>query len=68
MHLFDEGETPRPLLAQLALRQHTIPKLRFFHGLTQSQIAERVGLSQTQVSRVLRQTLAFLRQGMTVAN
>lgn len=68
MCLIDEREALRPLLAQLAPRQRAILTLRFFHELTQSQIAERVGLSQMQVSRVLRQTLAFLQQGMTVAS
>jgi RNA polymerase sigma-B factor len=39
--------------------------LRFFHQLTQTQIAEQVGLSQMHVSRVLRRTLAFLQERMT---
>ncbi|MCA1836580.1 MAG: SigB/SigF/SigG family RNA polymerase sigma factor, partial [Actinobacteria bacterium] len=63
MGLIDEREALRPLLAQLAPRQRTILELRFFHELTQSQIAERVGLSQMHVSRLLRQTVAFLQQG-----
>ena len=66
--LIDEREALRPLLAQLAPRQRTILELRFFYELTQSQIAERVGLSQMHVSRLLRQTVAYLQQGMTVAN
>jgi RNA polymerase sigma-B factor len=36
--------------------------LRFFHQLTQTQIAEQVGISQMHVSRLLRQTLIFLRE------
>jgi RNA polymerase sigma-B factor len=35
--------------------------LRFFESLTQSQIAERVGISQMHVSRLLARTLARLR-------
>jgi len=35
--------------------------LRFFRGLTQSVIADEVGVSQMHVSRILSQTLAFLR-------
>jgi RNA polymerase sigma-B factor len=66
--LIDEREALRPLLAQLAPRQRTILELRFFYELTQGQIGERVGLSQMHVSRVLRQTLAFLQHGMVVAN
>ena len=68
MCLIDEREALRPLLTRLAPRQRTILELRFFHELTQSQIAERVGLSQMHVSRLLRQILAFLQERMTVAN
>lgn len=38
--------------------------LRFFAGMTQSQIAEDVGISQMHVSRLLARTLAKLRHGM----
>ena len=63
--LIDERETLRPLLAELAPRDCTILVLRFFHHLSQTQIAEQVGVSQMHVSRLLRQTLDFLRQRMT---
>jgi RNA polymerase sigma-B factor len=36
--------------------------LRFFGDLTQTQIAERVGISQMHVSRLLSQTLNTLRR------
>ena len=65
MCLIDDRETLRPLLAQLTPRQRTIVSLRFFHELTQDQIAKRIGLSQMQVSRLLRQILEFLHQRMT---
>ncbi|MTD47647.1 sigma-70 family RNA polymerase sigma factor [Conexibacter sp. W3-3-2] len=42
-------------------REREILRLRFEEDLTQSQIAERVGLSQMHVSRLLRQTLETLR-------
>jgi transcriptional regulator with XRE-family HTH domain len=35
--------------------------LRFFEGLTQSEIAERVGISQMHVSRLLSKSLEVLR-------
>jgi RNA polymerase sigma-B factor len=35
--------------------------LRFFEGLTQSEIAERLGISQMHVSRLLARSLAQLR-------
>jgi Sigma-70, region 4 len=44
----DDRETLRPLLAQLPSRDRTILALRFFHQLTQTQIAEQVGVSQMQ--------------------
>jgi RNA polymerase sigma-B factor len=39
--------------------------LRFFDGLTQTEIAEELGTSQVQVSRILRSTLVNLRGRMT---
>lgn len=63
--LIEDRETLRPLLAELAPREQTILALRFFRQLTQTQIAEQVGISQMHVSRVLRQTLAHLRDRMS---
>lgn len=54
-------EAVRPLLATLPERERTILLLRFFGNLTQTQIAEQVGISQMHVSRLLAQTLATLR-------
>lgn len=51
----------RPLLADLAERERTIVMLRFFGNLTQTQIADKVGISQMHVSRLLAQTLDRLR-------
>jgi RNA polymerase sigma-B factor len=45
-------------------RERTILMLRFFGNQTQTQIAERVGISQMHVSRLLAQTLASLREGL----
>jgi RNA polymerase sigma-B factor len=46
---------------RLSAREREILYLRFGRDLTQSQIAERVGVSQMQVSRLLRRSLARLR-------
>jgi RNA polymerase sigma-B factor len=62
--LIDDRATLRPLLAELAPREQKIIELRFFRQLTQTQIAEQVGISQMHVSRVLRQTLAVLQERM----
>jgi RNA polymerase sigma-B factor len=53
-----------PLIEQLPERERTILYLRFFKGMTQSRIAEQVGISQMHVSRLLTRILEFLRQGM----
>ncbi len=36
-------------------------RLRFYEGMTQSQIADRLGISQMHVSRLLARSLAQLR-------
>lgn len=57
----ENHEALRPLLEALPERERTVLVLRFFESLTQSQIAERVGISQMHVSRLLARTLARLR-------
>ncbi len=57
-----DQETVRPLLASLPERERTVLYLRFFESMTQSQIAERIGVSQMHVSRILERTLRELRQ------
>src|SRR5262249_36488964 len=42
-------------------RERMILQLRFFDGLTQSQIAQRVGISQMHVSRLIRRSLEKIR-------
>jgi RNA polymerase sigma-B factor len=54
----------RPLLAALDPRDQRILVLRFFYGMTQSQIAEEIGMSQMHVSRLLSRTLDRLRQAL----
>jgi RNA polymerase sigma-B factor len=51
----------RELLGHLDPRQRMIVYLRFFGQLSQSEIAERVGISQVHVSRLLRSSIAALR-------
>ncbi len=51
----------RELIAELPERERTIIYLRFFENLTQPEIAERVGVSQSYLSRILRKTLMDLR-------
>ena len=51
----------QPLLRQLAPREQRILALRFYRGCTQQQIADQVGVTQMQVSRLLSQSLGRLR-------
>jgi RNA polymerase sigma-B factor len=50
------------LLSRLPERQRDIVRLRFFGGLTQSEIGARLGISQVHVSRLLERSLAQLRE------
>jgi RNA polymerase sigma-B factor len=61
MDHIENREALRPLLAALPDRERTILRLRFFESLTQTQIAERLGISQMHVSRLLARSLAQLR-------
>lgn len=61
----DAGLVVRYLLDDLSNdRDRLIITLRFFHGMTQSQIATRIGVSQVQVSRLLRATLERMRDSL----
>ena len=57
-----------PALASLPEREQKIIVLRFFGNLTQTQIAERIGISQMHVSRLLARALATLRGQLTSAD
>ena len=57
----EDRDAVENLLAQLPERERTIVELRFYGGLSQSQIAERLGISQMHVSRLLRATLERMR-------
>jgi RNA polymerase sigma-B factor len=59
--LVEHREGLAPLLAALPERERRILLLRFFGGLTQTEIAVQVGLSQMHVSRLLSRTLTRLR-------
>ena len=64
----DYQQSLEPLLAELPERERTIVMLRFFGNLTQTQIADRVGVSQMHVSRLLAQTLVRLRERLESGN
>ena len=57
-------ESIKPLLDRLNAREKKILLLRFFKNMTQSQIAEEIGVSQMHVSRLLNRTLEQLRSSL----
>jgi RNA polymerase sigma-B factor len=59
---FTDSYSLAPHLDALPARERTILLMRFYGDMTQSQIAERIGVSQMHVSRLLTATLERLRQ------
>ncbi|HJR97907.1 MAG TPA: RNA polymerase sigma factor SigF [Actinomycetota bacterium] len=62
LELLEEWSSLAPTVAELSPRDRRVLFLRFFQGLTQSEIAQDVGVSQMHVSRILTQTLEKLRR------
>lgn len=61
---FEDAETRatlQPLLARISKRERLVLRLRFGEDLTQAEIGAQIGVSQMQVSRMIRQALARLR-------
>ncbi|MEU0355271.1 SigB/SigF/SigG family RNA polymerase sigma factor [Streptomyces cyaneofuscatus] len=56
-----DREAVKPGLRKLAERERLILYLRFFRDMTQSSIAERLGISQMHVSRLLNQSCERVR-------
>ena len=61
----DERASLEPALASLPEREREILRMRFEEGLTQTQIAERVGISQMHVSRLIRKSIDRMRTQLT---
>ncbi|MFE9837749.1 RNA polymerase sigma factor SigF [Streptomyces sp. NPDC005551] len=64
LELVEDFHALAPMIAELDERDRQIIHMRFVEELTQSQIGERLGVSQMHVSRLLSRTLAHLREGM----
>lgn len=64
MSVVDDRTTLSAALKQLAPMEQQVLYLRFFQGLTQTEIARQLGISQMQVSRLLRKTLRVLRENL----
>ena len=59
--LIECGVTINPTLQALPERDRLVLALRFAEDLTQSEIADRIGVSQMQISRILRRAIARLQ-------
>ncbi|MER5891379.1 SigB/SigF/SigG family RNA polymerase sigma factor [Streptomyces sp. NPDC001941] len=64
LELVEDLQTLAPLLAQLGERDRLLIHWRFADELTQAQIGQRLGITQTQVSRLLTRTIKQLRLGL----
>ena len=56
------GATLAPAMKALPERERQILQMRFVEDLTQSQIAEKIGISQMHVSRLIRKALEQMRE------
>ena len=65
LELFINTHSLAPHLAALPSQERTILIMRFYDEMTQFQIAEKIGISQMHVSRLLTKTLARLRDNLT---
>ena len=52
-------------MKKLSEREHEIITLRFFEGKTQMEVANRIGISQAQVSRLEKNALKTMRLYLT---
>lgn len=62
LELLEGWAAVAPALKTIPARERQILYLRFFRGLTQTQIAAELGISQMHVSRLLLRTLRVLRE------
>jgi RNA polymerase sigma-B factor len=60
----DFRESLRPAIAKLPRREQRIISMRFFGNMTQTQIAQEIGISQMHVSRLLAASLQRLRTAL----
>ena len=57
-----EGISIREAMEKLSERERLILRLRFFEGRTQMEVAEEIGISQAQVSRLEKAALKHMRR------
>ena len=62
-----EHITLRNAFTQLSAREKEILSMRFYDGKTQMEVANRLGISQAQVSRLEKSAIGTLRKGISVS-
>lgn len=60
-----EGISIKEAMSKLGEREKRILTMRFFEGRTQMEVADEIGISQAQVSRLEKAALKHLRRSMT---
>lgn len=68
LRLLDERLSLAGAMSTLDSREQNLLYLRFIEGLSQTEIADRLEISQMHVSRLLRRTLQSLRQNLTTSS
>ncbi len=63
-----EGLTIKEAMSKLNDREKLILKMRFFEGRTQMEVAEEIGISQAQVSRLEKSALKHMRRYISETN
>ncbi|MEK7298616.1 MAG: SigB/SigF/SigG family RNA polymerase sigma factor [Candidatus Margulisiibacteriota bacterium] len=58
-------ETLKRAMQHLTDREQTIINYRFYYGMTQQEIADRLGISQMHISRILTKSLTRLKSKLT---
>ena len=66
--LAEDRATVEHVMRVITPREREVLRLRFAEDLTQAEIGERIGLSQMQVSRIIRQSVSRLRAYAAVAD
>lgn len=68
LRLLDERLSLAGAMSNLDSREQNLLYLRFIEGLSQTEIADRLNISQMHVSRLLRRSLQSLRQNLTTSS
>ena len=53
-----------PVLVSMSCRERELVRLRFVQGLTQAEVGQEIGVTQSQVSRMLSDLLAKMRSAL----